>query len=90
MAENISININSVSNILRRMQNLQEEMRLLVLDTEKSILNAELEGWNDKNYHYFVDSFIDTKSMFTIAEKKIDEEHIPFLKKMIRASEDFD
>ncbi len=87
--DHISLNVASVSNILRKMQNLQEEMRLLMSDTEKSILNAELEGWNDKNYHYFVDSFLDTKGLFSAAEKKIDEEHIPFLKKMIRSAEEF-
>jgi hypothetical protein len=90
MAEVISINVTSVVNILNKMQVLQEEMKLLFLDSEKAILNAELEGWNDKNYHQFADTFLDTKTLFLSLEKKIDEEHIPFLKKMIRTSAEFE
>jgi len=89
MAEQITINLVAVQNILRKLRTLSEEAHILVSETDKTIQNAELEGWNDSKYHAFRDQFLDTKTLFSGAIKRIEEEHIPSLKKIIRAAEDF-
>ncbi len=86
--DRININFDSVQSILRKCQILLEEVQILVSDIDKDIVNAELEGWNDKRYFMFKDSFEDTKGLFNSGLKKIEEEHIPDLKKLIRISEE--
>jgi uncharacterized GH25 family protein len=89
MADQITINIIAVNNILRKLRALEEETRIVLAETDKTIANAELEGWNDSKYHMFKDSFYDTKALINGGLKRIDEEHLPFLKKIIRSTEDF-
>ncbi len=89
MAEQIIVNLMAVQNILRKLKALEEEARLSLSETDKTVQNAELEGWNDSKYYQFIDSFMDTKGLFNNAIKRIEEEHIPFLKKVIRATEEF-
>lgn len=86
--DKININFESVTAILKKCQVLQEEIMLLVSEVDKNIINAELEGWNDKRYFEFKDSFDDTKGLFNNGLKKIEEEHIPYLRKLIRISEE--
>ena len=89
MADQITINVVAVQNILRKLKALEEEARMSLAETDKTIQNAELEGWNDAKYHAFRDQFFDTKGLFNSAIKRIEEEHIPALKKIIRSAEDF-
>lgn len=89
MADKININLESIQIILKKIQNLQEESFFLLSEVDKNLSNAELEGWNDKRYYEFKDSFDDTKSFFNNGIKKIDEEHIPYLKKILRIAEEF-
>ena len=89
MADQVTVNLVAVQNILRKLKSLEEEARLSLSEADKTIQNAELEGWNDTKYHQFIDSFLDTKSLFNNAVKRIEEEHIPFLKKVMRAAEEF-
>ena len=89
MAEQITINITTVSNILRKLKQLEEEIRMATFDTEKAIQNAELEGWSDSNYRDFFESFNDTKGIITNALNRIEENHIPFIQKILRAADSF-
>lgn len=89
MTEQINVNIQAVTNVLRKCAALNEEIQILLSEADKSIANAEIEGWNDFRYHTFRDSFYDTKSYINNATKRIEEEHIPYLKKIIRSSEEF-
>jgi S-methylmethionine-dependent homocysteine/selenocysteine methylase len=89
MADQITINLVAVNNILRKLKTLEEEARIILSETDKTISNAELEGWNDSKYHVFKDTFYDTKALIIGGLKRIDEEHIPYLKKIIRSTEDF-
>ena len=89
MSDKININLDSIQIILKKLQNLQEESYFLLSEVDKNLSNAELEGWNDKRYYEFKDSFDDTKSFFNNGIKKIDEEHIPYLKKILRIAEEF-
>lgn len=87
--DKININFDSVQTILKKMQILQEEAYILMSEVDKNITNAELDGWNDKRYYEFKDSFEDTKGLLNNAIKKVDEEHIPFLRKLLRISEEY-
>ena len=87
--EKININFDSVQTILKKMRILQEEAYILMSEVDKNIINAELDGWNDKRYYEFKDSFEDTKGLLNSSIKKIDEEHIPFLRKLLRISEEY-
>lgn len=89
MADKININLESIQIILKKIQNLQEESYFLLSEVDKNLSNAEIEGWNDQRYYEFKDSFDDTKSFFNNGIKKIDEEHIPYLKKILRIAEEF-
>jgi len=89
MADKININLESIQIILKKIQNLQEESYFLLSEVDKNLSNAEIEGWNDKRYYEFKDSFDDTKNFFNNGIKKIDEEHIPYLKKILRIAEEF-
>lgn len=89
MADKININLESIQIILKKIQNLQEESYFLLSEVDKNLSNAEIEGWSDKRYYEFKDSFDDTKSFFNNGIKKIDEEHIPYLKKILRIAEEF-
>ena len=89
MAEQISVNIATVSNILRKLKQLEEEIRMASFDTEKTIYNAELDGWNDSHYRDFLESFMDTKTIINNAVNRIEEIHIPFVQRILRAAENF-
>jgi len=85
----VSINTESVSIILKKLRLLSEEVAVLLNDTERSIDSAELEGWNDKTYLVFKEQFGDTSAQIKNALRRIDEEHIGFLMKIIRTAEEF-
>jgi len=89
MADQLTINLVAVQNILRKLKSLEEESRISLAEVDKTIQNAELEGWSDSKYHSFRDQFFDTKGLFNNAIKRIEEEHIPSLKKIIHSVEDF-
>lgn len=84
----INISTDSVQNIARRMEFAQEEIREAVLNIDKEIDTAELEGWNDKTYYEFKESYIDTKVELMNALKRIEEDHMVYLKKILRNTED--
>lgn len=87
--DRISVNLEHLNTIIKKLQVLQEEAYLLVNDADKNIINAELEGWNDKRFYEFKDSFDDTKGTILNAIKKIDEEHIPFLRKIHSIADEY-
>lgn len=89
MEGKININLDSIYSILKKLQTMQDEFYTLTLNADKDLANAELEGWNDKRFHEFRDAFDDTKSLILNAIKNIDEEHIPYLRKIIRIAEEF-
>ena len=89
MGDRISINIQSLQNILKRLKHLNEEATLLINDVNKTLQNAELEGWNDQTYHAFYDQFFDTQSLLRAGLKRVEEEHIPTITKLIRNAENF-
>ena len=89
MSDKIHINLDSVQTILKKLQIAEEEIRTVIGQADKAISTAELEGFNDKRYYELKDSCEDTKSTMYYALKKIEEEHIPYLRRILRLGEDF-
>jgi len=89
MADQITINTAAVANISRKLKALEEDLRALLLDSDRTIASAELEGWNDANYFIFTDAFQDTKVLLNNGLKRIEEEHLPMLKRLVRTADEF-
>ena len=87
--EQITMNINSVNVILRKMKFVSDEVNVLMRDLDKQIINAEMDGWSDKNYQVLIDNFNDTKQIINNGLRRIEEEHIPFLERIIRTASEF-
>jgi len=87
MNEQINMNLSAANNILRKMKYVTEEMVNLLRDLDKQITNAEMEGWVDKNYQIFNDSYQDTRNIINTGIRRMEEEHIPFLERLIRNAE---
>ena len=87
MNEQINMNISAANNILHKMKYVVEEMNTLLRDLDRHITNAEIEGWVDKNYQIFNDNYQDTKNIINTGIKRMEEEHIPFLERLIRNAE---
>jgi hypothetical protein len=86
--EQISINKEVLGTLLRKMASSYEEIQLLIEGLDRSISNAELEGWNDQRYHSFKDTFLDTKAMFQNGLRKLEEENIQYIKRLLKSIED--
>jgi len=87
MQEQINMNVSAAINILRKMKYTIEEMNTLMRDLDRQITNAEMEGWTDKNYQIFIDAFQDTKGIINTGIRRMEEEHVPFLDRLIRSAE---
>jgi len=84
----IAIDTESISAIMKRLTEASEGIQEYIESVEKSVNLAELEGWNDKKYYEFKESFYDTKYSAMSVISKIEEEQIPFLSKLLSASEE--
>jgi len=88
MNEQITMNITAATNILRKMKYVVEEMNSLMRDLDRQIANAEIDGWTDKNYQLFSDAFQDTKTIINSGIRRMEEEHMPFLNRLVRNASD--
>lgn len=89
MDKRISISQDAVNEILKRMNILVEEGQMLLNTTNKSVLNAEMQGWNDLNFIRFKDNFDIAERTLKDGFKQFEESLIPELKKLLNAIEDF-
>ena len=85
----ITINKDSLIDIKRKLTAFKEEAEEYLSNVERSVLNAELEGWSDSRYDEFRDKFMETKQIINNELKRIDEELLPFLKKTENAFDSF-
>jgi len=85
----ITINKDSLIDIKRKLTAFKEEAEEYLSNVERSVLNAELEGWNDSRYDEFRDKFMETKQIFNNELKRVEEELLPFLKKTENAFDSF-
>lgn len=89
MDKRISISQDAVNEILKRMNILVEEGQMLLNSTNKAVLNAEMQGWNDMNFIRFKDNFDIAERTLKDGFKQFEEGLIPELKKLLNAIEDF-
>lgn len=89
MDKRISISQDAVNEILKRMNILVEEGQMLLNTTNKSVLNAEMQGWNDLNFIRFKDNFDIAERTLKDGFKQFEEGLVPELKKLLNAIEDF-
>jgi hypothetical protein len=85
----ITINKDSLIDIKRKLVAFKEESEEYLSNVERSVLNAELEGWNDSRYDEFRDKFMEVKQIINNEHKRIEEELLPFLKKTENAFDSF-
>ena len=86
----ISINSEVIEILLKRLEQASELIREGVDTVEKSVDMAELEGWNDKKYFEFKESFSDTKNSIAGVLNRFEDEHRPFLEKLLAIAEELE
>lgn len=87
--DRISVNVDNLNIIIKKLKILQEEAYILVNDADKNILNAELDGWNDKRFYEFKESFDDVKITILNSLKRIDEDLVPSLRRIHSIVEEY-
>ena len=89
MDKRISISQDAVNEILKRANILVEESQILLNTTTKSVVNAEMQGWNDINYIRFKDNYDTAERTLKDGIKQFEEVLVPELKKLLNSIEDF-
>lgn len=89
MDNRISISQEAVNEIAKRATILVEEGQILLNSVNKSVMAAELNGWNDMHYIRFKDNFDGAERTMKDSLKQFEEVLIPELKKLSNAIEDF-
>lgn len=82
MAKNISVSEESVTDLIKVITQLLEDTKSLVGAVNKSIDNAEMDGWNDQKLITFKDDFSYVERNFSNGILQIDNVLIPELKKI--------
>ena len=89
MSNQISINKDTVIEVRKRITIFLEESEETLKNAERSVYDAELEGWNDYQYKEFLDMYLDVQQNITNELKRMDEDIIPFLRKLEISIDDF-
>ena len=89
MAERISISRDSLVDIKRKLILFSEDTEENLKTLEKSIFNAEVEGWDDSKYDEFYDKYTELSTNVNAEIKRVEEELLPFIKKLESAFDDF-
>lgn len=77
------INEESVVDVHRRMSLFIEETRSLLQELKKSVENAEMDGWRDKNYYMVQDQFEVAKKNITDGLNELDDMSMPIIKELM-------
>jgi len=85
----ISISSEAVTDILLRLNILSEELGILSSSVNKSVTNAELQGWNDNSYYRFKEEYDSTERQVKDILSQYEEVLIPNLKKILNSIENF-
>jgi len=89
MSDQISINKDTVIEVRKRITIFLEEAEETLKNAERSVYDAELEGWNDHRYKEFLDMYLDIQQNITNELKKMDEDIVPYLRKLEISIDDF-
>lgn len=80
----IRINTDSLLLVMKKLEYMKEELGTLLSDVDKEIELAELEGWDDKTFFKFKEDYLNTRYEISSSLKRIEEEHIIYLRKLIQ------
>jgi predicted proteasome-type protease len=89
MSKTISVSEETVTDILKRILILIEETNILLNQSNRSVMSAEIQGWNDINYIQFKDMYDTAERQVKEGIKEFDEVLVPELKKIISSIEEF-
>jgi len=78
------INDESVMDVNRRMSYLIEEARDALLQLERSINLAEMEGWRDKQYYKVEDHFSIAKKNIKDGLDELDDMAMPIIRNLMK------
>ncbi len=78
------INEESVIDVNRKMGVFVEESRQLLLELEKALDLAEMEGWRDKNYNMIQDQFTVAKKNIKDGLDELEDMSMPIIKELMK------
>lgn len=89
MAKIISISEESVQDLLKKSNDMIEELRSNVHSIERSLNMAESMGWNDQKFVEVKDDYRDILSKINESLIATEEVMVPKLRKILNNIEDF-
>ena len=89
MSNQITVNRDVIVEIRKKVSLFREEAEEALKNAERSVHNAEIEGWNDSRYEEFYDMYSEIQQNLLSEFKRIDEEIIPYLRRMEVSFDDF-
>ena len=89
MSNQITVNRETIVEIRKKVTLFKEEAEETLKNAERSVHNAEIEGWNDARYEEFYDMYTEIQQNILNEFKRIDEEIIPYLRKLEISFDDF-
>ena len=84
----IRINTDSIRMVMKKLEFMKEELGVLLSDADKEIELAEIEGWDDKSFFKFKEEYLNTKHEISNSLKRIEEDHLVYLKNIIKNTEE--
>jgi len=85
----VQINTESLEKIHRQLNQASYEIQAMTNKISMDVQMAEVEGWSDKTYVEFRDAIQDTLLTLQSSARKIEDEHIPYIKNLVRMTSDF-
>jgi len=89
MAKRISVDENSILDILKRTIALADDTNIALNSVSRTLTNAESQGWNDDSYYKYNELYSQQEKKIKDVLREIEEVSIPELKGIVRAINDF-
>jgi hypothetical protein len=89
MITRVSVDPDTVMDILKKSNNIVDDINLLLSAINKSVYDAEISGWNDHRYDLFKDNFDTGEKMLKDGVRHFEDVLIPDLKRILVSIEDF-
>jgi len=87
--DNVRVNREAADLVLKKLTSTHEMIMQAEKEVRFAIDMAEVTGWTDKNYETLKDEYFNTAQLIHTALRNIEENHIPFVKKVIKAMDEF-
>ena len=89
MSKNISVNEESLLEIMKKLNTLNEETVIHLNSVSKTIDFAEMEGWNDSNFLKFKEDFHNVDRLLKDGLRNLEDNLIPELKRILLLLEEY-